>query len=430
MADTILKDQVRPKGMGRDFNRLWAAAIATNLGDGLARTAAALIAVTLTDDPFLISVISALAMVPWLLFAIAAGGVVDRVDRRKIMAVANAARVLVMLVIVALILFNQLTIWWLYLLVLVFGVAETFADNANTAMVPQIVGRSRLMKANSRIQGAQVAVDNFIATPISGLLFAVTMSMPLWFAGAGYFVAGVLIMTLPLSAAKAKETAEAQASGSQRVQVTAREAFRFLLSNKYLLWMNITTCLIGFFFAIAQATNLLYFISLGLPLPLIGVATSVVGVGALIGALVANTVITALGAGRAMLGGLMLSGAVLIPMALFHNLYGVLAFSILLSFGISVWNVAWGSLRQIVTPDRLQGRLFGISRTLIWGMQPAGYLIGGALGWLALWLPILIGGCIVVVLAFLAARLILSSTAIAAEHVERTGEMPVVTGFQ
>ena len=70
------------KSLGPAFNRLWGASLTTNLADGVLSAAAPLLAITLTKNPVLISVLSALAMLPWLFFAIPIGVIVDRVDRR------------------------------------------------------------------------------------------------------------------------------------------------------------------------------------------------------------------------------------------------------------------------------------------------------------------------------------------------------------
>ena len=78
--------------LGRDFGKLWTAAAFSNLADGLGRTAVPLAATTLTTDPLAISVIGALAFVPWLLFGLPAGMLVDRFDRRMLMALANTIR--------------------------------------------------------------------------------------------------------------------------------------------------------------------------------------------------------------------------------------------------------------------------------------------------------------------------------------------------
>jgi MFS family permease len=85
--------------MGPAFNRLWAGSILTNLADGVLIAAAPLLAISLTDNTVLISAIGAMVMLPWLLFAIPIGALVDRIDRRFILAGSNAIRTLIVSVL-------------------------------------------------------------------------------------------------------------------------------------------------------------------------------------------------------------------------------------------------------------------------------------------------------------------------------------------
>ncbi|MES1212847.1 MAG: MFS transporter [Leifsonia sp.] len=166
--------------MSAGFNRLWTAAIASNLADGIGRTAVPLIATTLTRDPALIAGLSAVTFLPWLLFGIPAGMLLDRVDRRIAMAVANSLRFAVAALLAVLITTDSLTIWLLYGCVLLFGMGETVFDNATTTVVPSLVTRDQLDRANGRMQSAEIVVQNFIATPIAGFLFAAAIVLPIW----------------------------------------------------------------------------------------------------------------------------------------------------------------------------------------------------------------------------------------------------------
>jgi MFS family permease len=165
--------------LGRDFGRLWTAAAFSHLADGLGRTAVPLIATTLTRDPLLIAVIGALAFLPWLVFGLPAGMLVDRFDRRVIMAAANAIRCGVALWLAVLTATGQISIWALFAGTLVFGLGETLFDNATNAVIPGVVRRPQLDRANGRMQAAQITVDSFIATPIAGVLFAVALALPM-----------------------------------------------------------------------------------------------------------------------------------------------------------------------------------------------------------------------------------------------------------
>src|SRR6185312_7821819 len=95
-----------------------------------------------------------------------------------------------------------LSIWSLFAGTLVFGLGETLFDNATNAVIPGVVERAQLDRANGRMQAAQVTIDMFIAQPIAGVLFAVSLALPLWIGSIGYLVPIVLALMLPLSAAR------------------------------------------------------------------------------------------------------------------------------------------------------------------------------------------------------------------------------------
>src|SRR5690606_25089760 len=104
--------------------------LASSLGDGIARTAIPLLGARLTSDPLLIAGLGALALLPWLFFAIPAGILIDRIDRRHALALAQGVRTLLGGALVVLVATNTLTIWWLYIVIFVYGAFETVYDGA------------------------------------------------------------------------------------------------------------------------------------------------------------------------------------------------------------------------------------------------------------------------------------------------------------
>ena len=277
-ASSASADRADQTSLGRDFGKLWTAAAFSNLADGLGRTAVPLIATTLTHDPLAISVIGALAFLPWLVFGLPAGMIVDRFDRRIIMAAANGIRGAVALWLAILTATGQISLWTLFLGTLVFGLGETLFDNATNAVIPGVVTRPQLDRANGRMQAAQVTIDSFIATPIAGVLFAVALALPLWVGAAGYLVPIALAILLPVSASRplrdpalvpdpgspdvevVAPVPEPMATPLSRSEVTAREAVVYLWRNRYLRSMVVFTSLVGSAFSFAQASTILYFL--------------------------------------------------------------------------------------------------------------------------------------------------------------------------
>lgn len=393
--------------LGADFNRLWTASIASNLADGLGRTAVPLIATTLTTDPLLIAGVGAIAYVPWLLFGFLAGVLVDRVDRRHAMAAANSLRVLAAAGIALSIATGSLTIWILYVGILIFGLGETIYDNATIAMVPTLVDKRGLEKANSRMQAADLVVQNFIATPIAGVLLAVSIIIPVLSTAAGFLVAAVLALTLPLAAGRS-QSPEGPAVRST-VREDAREAALYLIRHTFLRGMVIMTSLIGGLLAFSQATVVLFFLdTLDVPLAAMGFATAVVGVGGLLGALIASALVARWGRSRVMMASVILTGLAILGTGLAPNVWVALVLYALSACGVAIWNVPWGALRQDIVPGRLLGRFTGLTRTFVWGIFPIASLVGGLVARLDLRLPFIVGGILMVVVTLGASRLLLA----------------------
>lgn len=413
----------RPLGSG--FRKLWTAAAFSNLADGLGRTAVPLIATTLTRDPFAISVIGALAFLPWLVFGIPAGMIVDRFDRRHVMALANTIRGGVALWLAILGVTGSLSLWTLFLGTLIFGLGETLFDNATNAVIPGVVRREQLDRANGWMQAAQVTIDSFIATPIAGVLFAVSLALPLWTGAVGYLVPIALALFLPLSAARSLRPPSVPDPDAPDVtagvipepaptplaedRVTASEGIRYLWGNRFLRAMVLFTAVVGCSLSFAQATTILFFLdTMSVPEVAIGFVTAGIGVGALLGSIVAPALVRRFGRGWIMLTANIGAGIAFVLVAVAPEVWtAVIAYAIG-AFSVSIWNVPWGALRQQIIPPHLFGRVLGITRTLTWGIFPLATLLGGWVASVAdLRLPFVVGGVVILVAAALAARLLI-----------------------
>ncbi|SDB93367.1 Transmembrane secretion effector [Sanguibacter gelidistatuariae] len=407
--------------LGRDFGRLWTAAAFSNLADGLGRTAVPLIATTLTRDPLAIAALGAIAYVPWLVFGLPAGMIVDRFDRRWIMAGANALRGGTALVLAMMTVTGSLTIWSLLAGALVFGLGETLFDNATNAVVPALVESRSLDRANGFMQAAQVTIDSFVAQPIAGVLFAVSMALPLWVGAAGYVIPVILAIFLPLSAARPLRRTSAAAPPAPDAPVTtdarrrkpgsAREATSYLWHHEYLRAMVIFTSVLGCAFSFAQAPTILYFLDEMHVKPVaIGLVTAGIGLGALAGSLVAPTLVARFGRGPVMLGANIAAGLFLVGVGLAPEVITAVVAYAGMACAVSIWNVPWGALRQAIVPNELFGRVLGIIRSFTWGLFPFATLLGGLVARHDLRLPYLIAAVVTLTSTAVSVRLLLRAS--------------------
>ncbi|MFI6388522.1 MFS transporter [Nonomuraea sp. NPDC050540] len=178
----------------RSFGFLWSSSALSNLADGVLKVGTPLLAVTLTRSPAEVALAGVATTLPWLLLALPAGAVADRQDRRRIMVLANAFRATLLVAVAAFAWSGTLSLWILLAAVLLSGTAEVFADTSAQSVLPMTVPSDRLAWANGRIVGAQTVGNDFIGSPLAGVLVALLPPAILGAPGILYGFAGLLLL--------------------------------------------------------------------------------------------------------------------------------------------------------------------------------------------------------------------------------------------
>jgi MFS family permease len=395
----------KQSGLGPAFTNLFTSSIASNLGDGIARTAMPLLAARLTDDPLLISGVAAMAMLPWLFLAIPAGILIDRIDRRTAMAMANTVRGVLAAVLCLLSAMNELTIVWLYVIIFVYGAFETVYDGATRAVVPSIVQRVDLPRANSRIEAVELVVQNFLAGPFTSALFAVSVLIPLGVNAVAFAVAAGLALLLPgIASGRQHAAARASMTGGPESAWYRQfvDGYRFIVKSRMLVTLWLVSTVGGLAFAIGMASFVLFLLGpIGVPEAWFGVFMLSGAVGGIVGSIVATPLKKRFGAGLAMALAMVASDLSLILVGIWPNVW-VTAIGFALGSGtVTVWNILVMSLRQSIIPGHLLGRVHGTWRTLLWGATPVGSVIGGLIGRIDLALPFIVGGAVSLVVTLI-----------------------------
>ena len=393
--------------MGPAFNRMWAGSILSNLADGVLIAAAPLLAISLTDSTVLISLIGAMVMLPWLLFAIPIGVVVDRIDRRFILAGANAIRSLVVGALSLGIATDKVNIFWLLMTAFVLGTCEVASDTTAQSLIPQILPKEKFEKGNSRLQISEVVVQGFIGAPLSGFLYAIAIYLPFFINSLGYAFATFFALSIPI---KYLQDVRKEEGAPEKKSFVADMKFgiRYLYEHKILRRLVVTTSVIGVCYSMGTATMVLFVINeLELPKKLFGVVLTIQGVGAILGGIVAPKLSKKFGRTPIMTFGIVASSLVLLGQGLAPNIYIFVALATFGSFTISQWNILLMATYQTVIPNELYGRIHGTRRTIAWGMMPFGSLLGGVLAHYSLRLPMYVGGVIATVIAGLSVGFLL-----------------------
>jgi len=394
--------------MSPAFNRLWAGSIISNLADGVLIAAAPLLAITLTDSTVLISIIGAMVMLPWLLFAMPIGVMVDRVDRRFILAGSNAIRSAVIGILALGIATGHVTIYWLIFSAFIIGVCEVATDTTAQSLIPQILDKEHYEKGNSRLQISETVIQGFIGSPLSGFLYALAIWLPFFINSIGYAIATLLALSIPIQYLQDIRTESATDKKPHFIE-DIKFGIKYLYNHKVLRRLVLTTATIGVCYSMGTATMVLFIIKeLELAPKYFGVILTIQGLGALLGAIVAPKASKKFGRSIMMTLGITLSSVVLLLQGFAPNIYIFVALATFGGFAISQWNILLMATYQSVIPNELYGRIHGTRRTLVWGMMPIGSLIGGVLAHFSLRLPMYVGGVIASVIALASINFFLS----------------------
>jgi MFS family permease len=409
-----------PGRLGLPFWRLWSASALSNLADGLVKIALPLVAVTVTDSPALVAGVALAVTLPWLLFALPAGALADRVDRRVAMVTANVVRAAAVAVLaVAMVLgldSSAAAIWALYAVALLLGTAETVHDTCAQSILPQVVPRDRLPRANGRLIAAELTANEFVGPPLGGLLVAAGIAAAfatpaaLWAAAVG----ALLLLRGGFSVPREEPT-------SLRADVA--EGLRYLWRHRLLRTLAAMTGLFNFATNATFAVFVLYAVGPHSAMRLseagYGLLFATIAAGSLVGAILADPMIRRLGRSRSLALG-MLGGVGTVGIAAVTTSPLVIAAAFFIG-GLTgaLWNVVAVSLRQRITPDRILGRINSSYRLVAWGTRPLGAAAGGLLGEL-LGLRAVFGVAAALILATLLGMTQVTDAAIGSAEEERS----------
>jgi MFS family permease len=347
------------------------------LADGSFKVALPLVAVATTNSPALIAGVTLAATLPWLLVALPAGAVADRGDRRRIMVGANVARGALLAVFGVLCALRVESIVVLYLVAFAAGIAEVFYATSAQAIVPMVVDRPFLRRANAAQQISDQAANQFAGPALGGLLIGIGGTVSSFTSGGLWLlaVAGLFLVRGTF------RTVRPAARKSLRGDVVA--GVRFLLGSRVLRSITLRVGVTNFAGSAATAVFVIYAVGRGSALGLspagYGILLTASAAGSILGVFLVAPLRKVIGE-RGLMTGNIITQAIQIglPAVVPHTTLVGAAFFIG-GIGVALWNVSTVTLRQRLTPPALLGRVVSAYRLVSWGAMPLGALAGGLL---------------------------------------------------
>ncbi|MEV1172478.1 MFS transporter [Nonomuraea sp. NPDC049784] len=362
--------------MGRSFGFLWSSTALSNLADGVLKVGAPLLAVSMTRSPTLVSLVGAAATAPWLLFALHAGAIADRADRRRIMVLANAARTVILSIAGLLALLDLLDLWVLLAAVLMAGVAEVFADTSAQSILPMTVPQDHLTRANGRVSTAQMIGNDFVGAPLAGLL---VVALPAVLFGAPallYGAAGLLLLGMRGTYRLSHGPGE-----GRPLRRDIGEALRYLWSHRVLRSLAITAGMLNLANAAYFAVFVLWAVGdgshIGLEPREYGLMMTAFAVGAVFGSLLSGRASGIFGEVRTLVGSWLTSSLLLLVPVIVPSPWTLYPTAVLWGVVGAAANVLVISTRQRLIPAELLGRVNSAYRLVGMAGMPLGAALGG-----------------------------------------------------
>jgi MFS family permease len=379
-----LSDASRSLFRHRDFLKLWSAESISQFGTQVTLLALPIIAATtLNVTPFEFGMLATIEFLPFILLSLPAGVWVDRLRRRPILIAGDLVRAAALISIPIAFALDALTIWQLYVVGFINGCATVFFDVAYQSYLPSLVDRDQIVDGNAKLQTSYSAAQ--ITGPgVAGVLIgAVTAPFAILLDSISFVVSALFMFAIRRHEG-APEPKLNELGGRPSMRSEIIEGLRYVGRQRFLRSIAATTGTSNFFSNVVYSILILYLVrELSFTPEVLGLAFSIGAIGFLLGALIANRVAIRFGVGPTIVGSTLLVGpsALLIAIAPADMAAPFVAASVFVGgLGLAIYNINQVSLRQAITPERMQGRMNATMRFIVWGTIPLGATLGGFLG--------------------------------------------------
>jgi predicted MFS family arabinose efflux permease len=327
--------------------------------------------------PAAVGLMVASERLPFPVVALFAGAIVDRVRRRRVMVGCNLARLAVLALIPLLSAAGALQLWELFVAAAAMGVFTVFFDVSYMAYVPGLVAADQMLEANSRLQVTWSAAQT-VGPGLGGVLVqAVGAARAVLVDALSFLMSSIALLSI--------RHVESVPSSTQRRHLLSEvgEGLRHVFGIPALRAQLVCLTAAGVFAHAYEAPLYIFaYERLRLSPGLLGLMLASQGLGAMIGSLIGARIIRLLGVGRtiSLASGCASALIGLVPLAIFVTPAAVMFPVFILGGAVGVaGDIAQVTLRQAMTPTRLQGRMSSVFRTFFWGAWPLGNLLGGLL---------------------------------------------------
>ncbi|HET6262496.1 MAG TPA: MFS transporter, partial [Chloroflexia bacterium] len=338
-----------PLWRNRDYMLLWSGQVVSAMGTGISQLVIPLLILAITESPALAGYAAAIGTLPYLIFSLPVGALIDRWDRKLVMILSDVGRVVNIASIPIAMTFFELTIWQIYINTFIEGTLFVFFNIAEVAALPRVVPKGQLPQASAQNEAGFIAA--FLAgPPLGGFLFqSVSRAMPFVFDAVSYSASLLSLLFI-----KTKFQKERVAATERHLGREIKEGLSWLWHHHLIRYMALLTGANNFVGAALGLILIVIAKELGANEAEIGVMFSISAVGGIVGSVLGGLIQKRFRFGQVIIAVGWVS-VLLFPLYLLAPNFVVLGIITALSFMTSpIYNVVQFSYRLALIPDKLQ----------------------------------------------------------------------------
>jgi MFS family permease len=394
----------------RDYVLLWSGQLVSTLGTGISGIAYPLLILALTGSPAKAGIGGFIFGLPYVIFSLPAGALVDRWDRKRVMIICDAVRALNIGTIPIAAALGHLTLAQLYGTAAVEGAAFTFFNIAEVACLPRVVSKEQLPQATGVNQAGFIA-SSLISAPLGGLIYQTLGRTVPFLIDAVSYAASVISLRFIRVQFQLERTVEAR---SLRTEIA--EGMRWLWHQPLIRYMSFLTGGLNFAFATTFLSIIVLAKQQGASPAIIGILFGIQSIGGLLGSVSGPWIQKRFTYAHVIIGTVWFQALLWPLLAVAPN---TVALGVVLA-GIAlmapIYNVVQFSYRVSLIPDELQGRVNSTVRLITFGFNPLGLILSGIL--------IQVFGVVTVVLCVAGVMVVLATSVGLNTHVRHAPRIP------
>jgi MFS family permease len=363
----------------RNFARLFAAGATSIAGFSIGQVALTIVVYNYTRSPLDVAYIGVAFILASVVFSLAAGAMVDRYERRKLMVTSDLVRAASLALLIAYMILFGFNLAAILVVAFVLGSFTTLFQPAERALTPEVVGEEQIANANALVQTSNSLLQ-FSANSVGGIMVVVAgVLIAFGLNAVTFLVSATLIAGVAGYASKRKEQGQGAGQGKSMIQ-DIREGFSYIAHNRGLLELTLSAGIGNFFLSMVFQFFVVYAeVALHGNGATYGILSGLFALGWAPGAYASTRFGTVRYAGMVWIVSGVLIGGCFGAMYLLPFLAPALVFAFIAGMLLGLTNTTWLTAVQLIVPTEMQGRYFGLDQLGSFAVIPVGQVLGGLL---------------------------------------------------